>query len=109
MLVGAAMMGVLGDGKGIECVRCRNRPSGDEDCELCGGQGRLHEEFDSDDPPFDVRPYREMLRFFLWYPQRPPTPQEWFEQPWILSHCFELISPFLFGEFEDRRDAKTND
>ena len=99
------MLGVLCDGKGVECPVCSGQCSdGEENCAECEGEGRIYPDTDDLDGIDDARDYLGCLRLIYGLRERPMTATEALSQPAKFAAAWEYVAPKLFGELEDRRD-----
>lgn len=115
MTLAAAKMGILSDRRGIECPSCLGRGSIGEgedarNCLECHGEGRLSAEaVDEALEAIRERPDFETLdsSIVLMYGirERPPSPLEWMALPAAWVGAWRFLSPYLFGEFDERRKA----
>ena len=97
-------MGVLGDGQGIECTTCGGtstlKRDGEEDtvCPHCE-EGRVlkvdAEQVDAD--------YYEACLCVMRAREHTWTPNDWLSQPMWFYVVWQFLTPYLAGEFEERR------
>jgi hypothetical protein len=98
------MDNVLGDGKGIECVRCKGACSiGDMNCPDCEGQGRIEPDRTVIENLDDIEDYREVIHLIYGLRERPMIPSEWLNQPAKFCAAYLFLSRHIL-EFDKRKE-----
>jgi hypothetical protein len=106
VILAAAMLGVLRDGRGVRCPTCRGQCSdNDANCEECDGQGRIYPgqlDLQQIDPQDD---YALAVQLIYASRERPLLPTEILSQPANYVAAYRFLAEYLFGELDERREA----
>jgi len=114
MMLAAQMMGVLQDNTGVECLDCGGKCSfklegKDQNCKTCNAQGRVYPI--GEDWPAKIAnldDLQDTIQMIYQSRERPLLPDEWLDLPASYVTVYRFISPYLFGEFETRKQAMEN-
>ena len=105
----AKLIGILIDGKGVECPVCcgqcsiENEKGELKNCKECDAEGRLYPKEKDFEEIENREEYEITIQLIYNTLNRPMLPNEFLSQPAKFTESYRYLSPFLFGEFEKRK------